>query len=186
MNFTQNFLKFIAVILLGLAYYEPLIADDDKDDLHTVRIVIPKVALLDIESENLNNITLKMIAPDEAGNTLSGATNDQIWLNVTSVVEIGNSRNITVRLNKQVEGINLKVLSEPYSGQGYGSWGTPQPMVTLNSADQVLISGIKSGETSIGAHHGYNLKYVAQSNDANFGKITNNDIDIVVTYTLTH
>ena len=34
---------------------------------------------------------------------------------------------------------------------GYGKWGTPQSMITLNSTDQVLVSGIKSGISGDGA-----------------------------------
>jgi hypothetical protein len=161
--------------------------DDGDKDLHTVRIVIPKVALLDIESENTRNITLKMVAPQEAGDPLLSASDNRIWLNVTSIAESGNPRDITVRIDEPIDGIDLKVQSEAYTGTGFGNWGVPQGMLNLNTADQTLVSGIKSGETGDGAFNGYNIKYIAQSNDSDYSKIVgNSNKEIVVIYTLTH
>lgn len=176
----------IITTLLFIGFTLIFCADDNKD-IHTVRIVIPKVALLDIESENTKNITLKMVAPQEAGHALQSASDDRIWLNVTSIVESGNPRDITVRIDKPIDGIDLKVFSESYSGKGEGIWGTPQPILNLNSADQTLISGIKSGESGDGAFNGYNIKYIAQSNNSNFKKIAGKtNREFVVIFTLTH
>ena len=183
LNRKPNFIIVVVIFIIALFIY----GDDEKDDLHTISIIIPKIALLDIESVNSKNVKLKMEAPQEAGDPLISATDDRIWLNITSVVERGNARNITVKISENIDGIDLKIMSEPYAGSGYGSWGTPQPMITLNTADQNLVMGIKSGETGDGAHNGYNLKYVAQSNNTDYGMITNNNTkDITVTYTLTH
>jgi len=164
-----------------------IFADDEKDDIHTVRIIIPKVALLDIEAVNTKNITLKMISPSEPGDPLMSVSDNRIWLNVTSVIESGNDRTITVKIDEPLSGIDLKVLSGTYSGAGFGSWGTPQPELTLTQMDQTLVNGIKSGETGNGANNGYNLQYLAQSNNADYDKITSTSgKSITVTYTLTH
>ena len=179
-----NFKILATLLILGFTL---IFCADDNKDIHTIRIVVPKVALLDIESENTRNITLKMVAPQEAGDALLSASDDRIWLNVTSIVESGNPRDITVRIDEPLDGIDLKVLSESYSGSGVGSWGTPQPMLNLNTADQTLVSGIKSGETGDGAFNGYNIKYVAESNNSDFSKIAGKtNREIVVIYTLTH
>lgn len=173
----------ILFVFAGIAF---LYSDDDKDDIHTVKIIIPKVALLDIESGDAKDITLKMVAPEEAGNPLLGATDDRIWLNVTSVVETGNTRSITVKIDEPQDGIDLKVISDTYSGSGYGSWGTPQPLIILNTTDQNLVTGIKSGESGDGIHSGFNIKYIAEANNSEYGKITSNtNKDIIVIYTLT-
>ena len=161
-------------------------SDDGNKDLHTIRIVIPKVALLDIESENTRNITLKMVTPQEAGDPLLSSSDDRIWLNVTSIAEIDNPRDITVRIDEPIDGIDLQVQSESYAGTGYGSWGIPQPMLQLNTADQTIVSGIKSGETGDGAYNGYNIKYIAESRNSDYSKIAANaNKEIVVIYTLT-
>ena len=178
--------RLVVVFLLSVITFM-IYADDDKDDIHTIRILIPKIALLDIESVNTKNITLKMLSPSEAGDALMSASDNRIWLNVTSVIESGNARTITVKIDEPLTGVDLKVMSDAYSGAGFGSWGTPQPEITLTQLDQTLVSGIKSGETGDGAHSGFNLKYIAQSNNTNYGKITStNGKSITVTYTLTH
>ncbi len=177
----------LVVILLLSAITFLIYGDDDKDDIHTIRILIPKIALLDIESVNTKNITLKMLSPSEAGNPLMSASDNRIWLNVTSVIESGNTRNITVKIDELLTGIDLRVASDAYSGSRFGSWGTPHSEITLTQLDQTLVSGIKSGESGDGAHSGFNIKYIAQSNDANYGNITStNGESITVTYTLTH
>jgi len=186
---TYRTIKTIRIALVFLLFSNTFLifADDEKDDIHTVRIIIPKVALLDIESVNTKNITLKMVSPSEPGDPLMSASDNRIWLNVTSVIESGNDRTITVKIDKPLTGIYLKVLSGAYSGTGFGSWGTPQPEITLKQMDQTLVSGIKTGETGNGANNGYNLQYLAQSNNANYGDITSTSgKSITVTYTLTH
>ena len=178
--------RLILVFLLFVTTFT-IYGDDDKNDIHTIRILIPKIALLDIESVNTKNITLKMLSPSESGDPLMSTSDNRIWLNVTSVIESGNARTITVKIDDLLTGINLRVISDTYSGSGYGSWGTPQPEITLTQLDQTLVSGIKSGETGDGAHSGFNLKYIAQSNNTNYGKITSTKgKSITVTYTLTH
>ena len=154
---------------------------------HTISIVIPKIALLDIESVSTNNITLQMISPTEPGDHLISATDNSIWLNVTSVTESGNARDITVKLDKPIKGIDLRVVSDFYSGSGYGRWGTPQPEITLTHHDQSLISNLKSGITGDGTFNGFNLKYSAQNIDSDYESINSTTgRDIIITYTLTH
>lgn len=176
----------LILVLFVFAGITFLYGNDDKDDIHTVKIFIPKVALLDIESGDAKDITLKMMAPEEAGDPLLSTTNNRIWLNVTSVVETGSTRSITVRIDEPKDGIDLKIESDSYSGSGYGSWGTPQPLLILNTTDQNLITGIKSGKSSDGIHSGFNIKYIAEANNLEYGKITSNtNKSIIVIYTLT-
>ena len=178
---------FRLTVLFLLLTITSLIYGKSNSATHSIRIIIQKVALLDIESATSKNLTLKMASPQEAGEALISASDNRIWLNVTSVVESGNARNITVKIDEQLAGINLKVVSDAYTGSGYGSRGSPQPEITLTPFDQILISGIKSSKTGDGAYNGFNLKYIAQSNDTNYGKITSTEgNDITVTYTLTH
>ena len=154
---------------------------------HTISIVIPKIALLDIESVNTNNITLQMISPIETGDHLISATDNNIWLNVSSVIESGKARDITVKLDEPVQGIDLRVASDIYSGSGYGEWGTPQPEISLSQYDQLLVSNLKSGITGNGTFNGFNLRYLAQSIDSDYENINSTmGKDITVTYTLTH
>lgn len=163
-----------------------LYGKDSESTSHSLRIIIPKVVLLDIESANTKNITLKMNSPSEAGEPLISAIDNRLWLNVTSIVESGSPTNITARIDDQISGIDLNVKSEPYSGSGYGKWGTTQPTIILNTIDQAIVSGIKSGISGNGANNGFNIKYIAQTNDPNYGEIVSSGNNAVtVTYTLT-
>ena len=177
----QSKLVFLFFTLACLLY-----SKDINNASHTISVVVPKIAMLDIESNISNDITLEILSPSEAGNSLPSATNNNLWLNVTSVAASGNFRDITVKINKPVKGIDIKVVSDTYSGLGYGSWGTPLPQITLSPNDQTLISGIKSGISGDGIFNGFNLKYSAQIADSNYGNISSsNNKDITVTYTLT-
>ena len=154
---------------------------------HSIKIVIPKIALLDIESVSAKDITLKMVPPSEPGNSLVDAMDKSIWLNVTSVAESGSLRDITVKLDKPMKGIDLLVVSDVYSGSGYGKWGVPLSEITISPNDQTLINGIKSGVTGDGAFNGFNLKYSAQIVDSDYENLhSSTGGDITVTYTITH
>ena len=43
-----------------------------------------------------------MKSPQEAGDPLESTLNNNIWLNVTSIVESGSARNITAKINDTV------------------------------------------------------------------------------------
>ncbi len=182
-------MKLITRSLLALLVVSGSIGytQDSNSDNHTVSIVIPQISLLDIEPEGANDITITMVVPAEAGDPLASETDDNLWLNVTSIVASGNTRDISVKIDAPITGLNLKVVSAAYSGSGFGSWGTPQTETTLTTIDQTLVSGIKSGYTANGANNGYNLTYTAEPDaSANFCDIVSTaGSDITVTYTLT-
>ena len=163
-----------------------LVSNDNGNGSHNIRIVIPKIALLDIESENSKNIILKMTSPIEAGDPIQGNNDNSLWLNITSIVNSGNTRNISVKIDEPIDGIDLNVVSNPYSGSGFGSWGTPNTELTLTTNDQALVGGITNAISGHGSYNGYNLKYSANSNNSNYGEITSTPADeVTVTYTLT-
>lgn len=163
-----------------------LMSNDGSNGSHNIRIVIPKVALLDIESENSKNIILEMTSPIEAGDPIQGNIDNSIWLNVTSIVNSGNTRNISVKIDEPINGIDLNVVSNPYSGSGFGSWGTPNAELTLSTNDQTLVSGITNAISGHGSYNGYNLKYSVNSNNSNYEEIYSTSAnEVTVTYTLT-
>ncbi len=175
----------IAVLILSMttAY-----SQDSNSDNHKVTIIIPEIALLDIEPDASKDISITMTAPTEAGNPLASSTDNNLWLNVTSIVPTGTTRDISVKINAPLAGLDLKVVAAGYAGSGYGSWGTALPQLTLTAADQTLVSGLKSGYTVNGANNGYNLTYTAEPiASSDFGDIVSSaGSDITVTYTLTN
>ena len=177
-------MKQINRILLAVLVLSISTAYSQNSDSHTVSIVIPEIAMLDIESASLNDITLTMVAPGEAGETLADQTDNSLWLNVTSIVASKRTRDISVKINAPITGIDLKVVSA--AGTGFGSWGIPQAEVILAAGDKTLVSGIKSGYTGNGDGYGYNLTYtVSPQADTDFGDLVAETEDITVTYTLT-
>jgi hypothetical protein len=174
----------IALLVLGMTV---AFAQDSNSDNHKVSIVIPQIALLDIEPEASKDISLSLDAPTEAGDPLAEKSDNNLWLNVTSIVSSGATRDISVKVDAALTGIDLKVVSAAYSGAGFGSFGTPQPEVTLSTSDQALVSGIKSGYTADGDGNGFNLTYTASPKaDSEFGDlVSTTGTDITVTYTLT-
>ena len=163
-------------------------AQDNNTDNHLISLIIPQVALLDIESAGATDLEFDMTAPTEAGDPLAEQTDNTLWLNVTSIVAAGNDRDINVKVNNTYDGIDLKVVAGTYSGSGFGGFGTPAAELTLTNADQALVTGITSGYTVDGASNGYQLTYTAEV-DASSGfadLVSTVGQDITVTYTLSN
>ena len=178
-------MKHINRILLAVLVMSISAAYSQNSDSHQVSISIPTIALLDIESAGVNDITLTMTAPSEAGDGLADQTDNSLWLNVTSIVATGNTRDISVSVDAVPAGIDLKVVSAAYSGSGFGSWGSVGGEIKLSTSSQNLVTGIKSGYTLNGENNGYNLTYTATPNTSTFGDLESGNTDITVTYTLT-
>ena len=180
--------SWLSKIIVGFAFFSStcLHSQDHFNDKHSVTIIVPKVAMLDIESTTSNNLILTMTSPTEAGDRILNISDDKIWLNVTSVVGTGETRDISVKIDEPILGVDFNVASDAYSGSGFGSLGTPQNELTLTQLDQILVSGIRSGESGDGINNGFNLKYIAKSNNSKYGEITSTTgNEITVTYTLT-
>lgn len=73
----------IALLVVGISV---AFAQDSNADNHKVSIVIPQIALLDIEPEASKDISLSLDAPTEAGDPLAEKSDNNLWLNVTSSV----------------------------------------------------------------------------------------------------
>lgn len=152
-----NLLLFVAVFVLSAR----LSAQDTNTDNHTITISVPEVALVDIEPAATKNITLGFTAPTEAGNpVVANAANNTLWLNYSSIKSVADpTRNVSVRLNALIPGIDIRVTAAAATGAGGGTLGVPAAQLVLSAADQTLISGIGSAYTGNGANNGHNLTY---------------------------
>ncbi len=156
-------LKFtLAMSLAAVAFSATLHAQDTNTDNHTITISIPEVALVDIEPAATKNITLGFTAPTEAGQPIvANAANTTLWLNYSSIKSVADpTRNVSVKLNAIIPGIDIHVTAAAATGSGGGTLGTPSAQLTLSAADQTIISGIGSAYTGNGANNGHNLTYV--------------------------
>ncbi len=150
-----------ATSFVALALSTNLHAQDTNTDNHTITISVPEVALVDIEPAATKNITLGFTAPTEAGNpVIANAANSTLWLNYSSIKSVADpTRNVSVRLNAIIPGIDIHVTAAAATGAGGGTLGTPAAQLTLSAADQTIISGIGSAYTGNGANNGHNLTY---------------------------
>ncbi|KFF25025.1 hypothetical protein [Chryseobacterium vrystaatense] len=151
----------LAVCLITVAFSGSLQAQDTNTDNHTITISIPEVALVDIEPAATKNITLGFTAPTEAGNPVTASTaNNTLWLNYSSIKSVADpTRNVSVKVNALIPGIDIHVTAAAATGSGGGTLGTPAAQITLSAADQTIISGIGSAYTGNGANNGHNLTY---------------------------
>lgn len=183
----------VAMSLFAAAISGNLSAQDTNTDNHTVTISIPEVALVDIEPAATKNITLGFTAPSEAGNPIvPSAANNTLWLNYSIIkTDTKPSRNVSVKLNAIIPGVDVNVTAAAATGAGGGALGTSAGLLTLSAADQTIISGIGSAYTGNGANNGHNLTYALAAGSgpggvANYADLVAKPSTVAtVTYTIT-
>lgn len=165
----------LAMCLAALAFSANLKAQDTNTDSHTVSITVPEVAIVDIEPTANKNITLGFTAPEEAGLPIvANGSNNTLWLNYSSIKSVTDAtRNVSVKLNIPVPGVDINVTAAAATGAGGGLLGTPSAQLTLSATDQTIISGIGSAYTGDGTNNGHNLTYAlaAGGNIANYADL---------------
>ena len=168
-------------------------AQDTNVGEHTVSIGISEVALLDLESNSGNNITLNATAPEEAGEKVTFEdTNADLWINYSSIVGTEQTRDVTVQITggDVPAGIELSVKAANDAGKGDGAMGIAVTnSIVLNDKNATsIIAGVGSAYTGDGAENGHNLTYaIKQSSDEGAYASLNLDdsTTISITYTLT-
>ncbi|SEH26927.1 hypothetical protein [Chryseobacterium culicis] len=177
----------IAMSLFALALSGNLSAQDTNTDNHTVTISIPEVALVDIEPAATKNITLGFTAPTEAGNPITpSASNTTLWLNYSSIKSVADpTRNVSVKMNALVPGVDLHVTAAAATGAGAGTLGTSAGLLTLTATDQTIVSGIGSAYTGNGANNGHNLTYALAAGSGPGGVAAYADLQATATVAAT-
>ncbi|MEA5461777.1 hypothetical protein VB796_22095 [Arcicella sp. LKC2W] len=189
MNKTIKKMTLVVMSLIGLSTYSGL-AQDTKNDNHTVAITIPEVAILDLELSSSKNIAASFIAPTEAGNPITvPANNTSLWLNYSSIVEptgADATRKVSVKTSATIPGIDIKVTAATDAGAGAGTKGVPVAAgVILTTADQDLITGVGSCWTDTGTSKGHQLTYeFGLTSAATYSNLASGTTTVTVTYTL--
>ena len=192
-------ISLIAFLTLILVISNKMFADShehdqpqgSRTDAHLVHVSIPEVFIVDIEPKNATTISLAPTAPTEAGNGLdfSGATNNSLWLNYSSIVENATTtRKVTVQITNGTvpSGVDLKVAAATAIG-GTGTVGTPAGTITLTNLAQDFLTGIGSCYTGDGSSKGHNLTYSFVLEPGNYNKVYSaSSTPITVTYTITN
>lgn len=201
----------LSIALLALSA-QGVMAQDNNDtdtDSHTLDIVIPEIAILDIEGltsptgDESNAIVFDLgteiaNATTEAGlgfETVDLQNND-LWLNYTSIVSaVGNSRQIDVHVDDLANvpsGFIIELTTPTQNIQNGGdatlTAGTQWTSANgpLSASPFALASGIQSAYTGQGANQGVNLQYnlVQDGTDSNFSDLVSGTYQAVFTYTL--
>ncbi len=189
----RNLLNIITMsfLVVGTVNFANAQADSNEDS-HQITIKVPEVALLDLETTGSGVIELTATAPTEAGLPLTfSATDNQYWINYSSIIGATKTeRKVTVSLdNAAPSGLALTVLAATDAGLGKGTVGTPTAAVTLSTAEQDIITGVKSCYTNHPASHGHQLTYSLDfvgTTSADYGLIQYDEAGttLTVTYTL--
>ncbi|MCO4820285.1 MAG: hypothetical protein KC517_11750 [Bacteroidetes bacterium] len=186
--------RFTAVLVfLTLVSY--VNAQDAEDANNTLSIDIPEVAIMDIESEGGQSISLIVEAPSEAGNMidLTAAVDSSLWLNYSSVRSqaVESSRAIYAKVigGSVPSGLKLRVKPQPYTGTGDGDLGLPSNGTNgrvLVATDRKIIRNIKTCYTGDGTGNGHRLIYSLEFRNNKYDKLDFDDSNTVtVLYTIT-
>jgi hypothetical protein len=148
-----------------------------------VGVSLPSIAILDVE--NSGSINLGFSAPTEAGSSLiNNSSNNSAWLNFTSALGVGASRNVSVQITSG-SGLGYAIVLQPqaYSGGGAGQLGNRNLSVNLSNMPQKVIDNIGGAFTGNGLGNGYNLRYSLAI--TNYGALRKENTTFIITYTLT-
>jgi len=170
------------LVLVGLNMY----AQDDHNADHQLTVNIPAVALVDIEGGNIT-AAFTTGSTAEAGLALQApANNTTTWLNYSSIKDGSTMKQVKVKADKLVPGLDIKVTAGADAGAGAGAVGTAVVGgVVLSTTDQALVTGIGSAYTGNGTSKGHNLTYSFElKSGSDYGNLEKKSHVITVTYTI--
>ena len=187
----MNLKKIAFLALLSISSMPFIVnAQDTQTDNHQITVVIPNVALLDLESSISKNFSagFTQATPFEAGDKITiPAANTDLWLNYSSILPTtgpgSTSRRVDVKASALVAGVTIQVVAAAAT-TGFGTKGTPAAAVTLTTADQPIINTIGSAYTVTGPSNGHRLTYSFSALDANYAALRAGSTVVTVTYTL--
>ncbi len=160
---------------------------DTQTDGHLVSVVVPTLAILDIETVSASkDFTAIFLAPTEAGEKLAPVTNSLLFLNYSSIQTGSVLKKVTVKTSAVVPGVDINVTAAPATATGGGTKGTPVGTpVVLTTLDQSLITGIGSAYTASGPAVGHQLNYNLVASDTDYGNLRSGPATpVTVTYTI--
>jgi len=165
---------------------------DTNEASHGVNISIPTVSIIDIEGPDGESPTINLTPSYdglEAGAAVnfSSATNNDLWLNYTSIVSPDQTRSINAAITEGSlpAGVSLKVVAGSASATGNGTKGSPESVINLSSTAAPLVTGIGSAYTGDGHSNGHQLTYTLDMADESYANLVADDYSVTVTYTIT-
>jgi hypothetical protein len=164
---------------LVLITFEVTIAQTGQTE--TLNASIPEIASLRIRIDGNSTIPLSVSVPG-AGSPLTGTPNSASWLGVTTVVGAGKKGTISVRINRTIPGLDLKLTVAPCTSFGAGLKGNVASNRVLSLTDQPMITDMGSLYTGGGVGYGYNLTYWLAENGMEQIRGGSNLVVVIYTY----
>jgi len=164
---------------------------DMNEAQHGVEITIPTISIVDIEGTDGESPAINLTPSYdglEAGAAVnfSSATNSNLWLNYTSIVDSDQIRSITAAITGVLpSGVTLNLLAGSAASTGNGTKGSSEGVITLSSTAADLITGIGSAYTGDGHSNGHQLTYTLDMADDSYANLVADDYSVTVTYTIT-
>ena len=157
--------------------------------VYNIRFKTPEISLLGIEKRG--EIHLKTRMPRDAGTFLRGSSPKRppyhAFLNLTSSVKEGETRRVSVKIDRQIPGARLKLkLERPVGAQGLLGTiaGKNASFILSSTVDQTIIEGIGDAYTGVGIGKGYRLYYVLNISRNRYNRARASSGSVVVRYTL--
>jgi len=181
----NRFLQILFFLALGSLH---LIGQNNNSVENTIIFSIPELARVDFQgSSRVTTADSPSATNNAVEQTVTASTNDNTWLNYSSIVSPGASNYISVFISEgelPPATIMALTIGEDMSAGG-GSIGNPTREIILSRYPQNIITGIGSCYTGRGINKGHQLFFSLIGENANLAIPGNNDYSISVTYTIT-
>lgn len=169
-------------------------AQDTEEATHSVAFTVPTFAILDVEGGAVSFDLGGAITEAGSAFSLSGVTDNSLWLNYSALVARNNNgggsnslatQKVTVKVDELVPGIDLMLEVDADAGNGAGTKGAlvETQAFALSTSPADIIDGIGSCYTGDGTSNGHNLTYSLALND--YSAIEAGSKSVTVTYTIT-
>lgn len=146
------------ILLCSMACIGTLSAQDSNETKLPVLLSIPAKASLAIAG-SLPSFSFKQDATVKQ--VISPTISDKIWINYSSVVEVGSTNSIYASLNPGdlPAEVSIRLTPESYSGTGRGQFGLPTAPIILSTYPQACITNIGTCYTGTGINNGHALSF---------------------------
>ncbi len=150
------FLSLLFCFLSKLGYSQM-----NNNDNVSLALSIPQISLINFVVDDNQVLTYSYSSsnPNQVEQVITPTTDNNTWLNYSSIVNSGSSNYITVHISSGTlpADVLLNVLVGEDVGAGMGSVGTSSGEILLTSYPQNIINNIGSCYTGVGSNHGHQL-----------------------------
>jgi len=174
--------KILAILFAFFIFVSSIFAASD-DSIHDITVSVPEIVIMELNGTS--EITLTVTAPTagNAGNFVTGDSDNSKYLYYTTLVANGTTRTITAQLdaNFTTGGIGVQLTATPDGGTNEG---TSAGVITLDNTAKVIVNNIGSCATGRGIGQGTQLLYELIITDETALEVGAGDT-VTITLTLT-